>query len=142
MPHLLLILLSGLLWPTAHAAEVVAQGTWTRIDYDVQGVWRIEADGDRLTVRLGDDFVTKNGPDLHVLLSPQSLDELTNANAMQGALVAGLLQTNDDSTFFRKMQGAQSFTLPAGTRLADYRTLVIHCVEFSHLWAGAELTTN
>jgi hypothetical protein len=37
------------------------------------------------------------------------------------------------------MQGAQSFTLPAGTRLSDYRTLVIHCVEFSHLWAGALL---
>lgn len=142
MRHLLLILLSGLLLSTAHAAEIVAQGTWTQIDYDVEGVWQIEADGDRLTVRLGDDFVTKNGPDLHVLLSPKSLDELTNANAMQGALVAGLLETADDSTFFRKMQGAQSFTLPAGTRLEDYRTLVIHCVEFAHLWAGATLPSR
>ena len=121
------------------AAEPVADGTWTTIDYDVVGVWQIEADGDRLTVRLGDDFVTKNGPDLHVLLSPKPLDELTNDNAMQGALVAGLLKTSDDSTFFRKMKGAQSFTLPAGTRLEEYRSIVIHCVEFSHLWAGGAL---
>ena len=124
------------------AAEPVADGTWTTIDYDVEGIWLIEADGDRLTVRLGDDFVTKNGPDLHVLLSPKPLEELTNDNAMQGALVAGLLKTSDDSTFFRKMRGAQSFTLPTGTRLSDYRTLVIHCVEFSHLWAGAALPSR
>lgn len=139
MRYLLPILLLGLFASIGYAAEPVAQGTWTRIDYDVEGVWRIEAEDGRLTVRLSDDFETKNGPDLHVLLSPKPLDQLTNDNAMQGALVAGLLQTSDDSTFFRKMRGAQSFTLPAGTRLEDFRTLVIHCVEFSHLWAGAAL---
>jgi hypothetical protein len=58
---------------------------------------------------------------------------------MDGALVAGLLQTRDDALFFRKMRGAQSFVLPAGTRLEDYRTIVIHCVEFSHLWAGGDI---
>ena len=139
MHKMILAALLALVTMGSHAAEVVAQGSWTTIDYDVEGVWRIEADGDQLTVRLGDDFVTKNGPDLHVLLSPKPLEELTNDNAMQGALVAGLLETTDDSTFFRKMKGAQSFTLPAGTRLEDYRTVVIHCVEFSHLWAGASL---
>ena len=139
MHKLILAALLALVTMGSHAAEVVAQGSWTTIDYDVEGVWRIEADGDRLTVHLGDDFVTKNGPDLHVLLSPKPLAELTNDNAMQGALVAGLLKTTDDSTFFRKMKGAQSFTLPAGTRLEDYQTLVIHCVEFAHLWAGASL---
>ena len=139
MHKLILAALLALVTMGSHAAEVVAQGSWTTIDYDVEGVWQIEADGDRLTVRLGDDFVTKNGPDLHVLLSPKPLAELTNDNAMQGALVAGLLKTTDDSTFFRKMKGAQSFTLPAGTRLEDYQTVVIHCVEFSHLWAGASL---
>ena len=139
MHKMILAALLALVTMGSHAAEVVAQGNWTTIDYDVEGVWQIEADGDRLTVRLGDDFVTKNGPDLHVLLSPKPLAELTNDNAMQGALVAGLLKTTDDSTFFRKMKGAQSFTLPAGTRLEDYQTVVIHCVEFSHLWAGASL---
>ncbi len=139
----LLLFMALLVYATgSRAAEIVATGNWTTIDYAVEGVWRIEADGEQLTVRLGDDFVTKNGPDLHVLLSPKPLAELTNDNAMQGALVAGLLKTQDDSTFFRKMRGAQSFTLPAGTRLEDYRTLVIHCVEFSHLWAGAPLPDN
>ena len=33
------------------AAEPVTDGTWTTIDYDVEGIWRIEVDGDRLTVR-------------------------------------------------------------------------------------------
>ena len=139
MNKLILAMVLALAVTGSHAAELVAEGAWSRIDYDVEGVWRIEADGDHLTVHLGDDFVTKNGPDLHVLLSPKPLEELTNDNAMQGALVAGLLKTSDDSTFFRKMRGAQSFTLPAGTRLEEYRSIVIHCVEFSHLWAGGAL---
>ena len=141
MPTLTRLLTLVLLCLPVQAAETVASGTWETIDYAVEGVWRIEAAQDgRLTVRLGDDFVTKDGPDLHLLLSPKPLPELTNANALEGALVAGRLQTSDDATFFRKMRGAQAFTLPEGTRLEDYRTLVIHCVEFSHLWAGSPLS--
>ena len=139
MHKLLIILFLTMHFMPAQASEVIAEGTWRTIDYDVEGKWRIEQTGDRLTVRLGDDFVTKDGPDLHVLLSPKPFAELNNDNAMEGALVAGLLKTGDDSTFFRKMKGAQSFTLPAGTMLADYKTIVIHCVQFSHLWAGSDL---
>lgn len=142
MHKLLVVLFLTIPFIPAQASEVVAEGAWRTFDYDVEGTWHIVQADDRLTVRLGDDFVTKNGPDLHVLLSPKPFAALNNDNAMEGALVAGLLVTRDDSTFFRKMKGAQSFTLPAGTRLADYQTIVIHCVEFSHLWAGGDLAVK
>ena len=121
------------------AQSIVAQGPWVEVDYEVAGHWKITRHGEQLFVELDDDFETKNGPDLHILLSPKPLKQLTDANASQDALVVGLLQTNDDSVLFKKMKGAQRLAIPGEARLSDYRTIVIHCVRFSHLWAGAEL---
>ena len=67
-----------------------------------------------------------------------SLAQVNDDNAAEGALVAGALKTNDDSLLFKKMRGAQGFLLPPGTRLENYRSILIHCVRHSHLWAGAE----
>jgi len=123
----------------AAAAQVVAEGRWSTADYDVAGIWRIVHEGGRLHVKLGDDFETKNGPDLHLLLSPKPFAALTNANAGHDALVVGLLETRDTSLFLKKMKGAQALQLPEGVDLSAYRSILIHCVKFSHLWAGADL---
>jgi len=123
----------------AQAQSIVAQGPWIKVDYEVAGQWKITRHGEQLFVELGDDFKTKNGPDLHVLLSPKPLAQLGDANASQDAIVVGLLKTSDDSAFFKKMKGAQRLAIPGEARLSDYRTILIHCVRYSHLWAGAEL---
>ncbi len=124
---------------TAQAQSIVAQGPWVKADYEVAGIWKITRHGEQLFVELGDDFETKNGPDLHILLSPKPLNQLTDATASQDALVVGLLQSSDDSVLFKKMKGAQRLAIPSQARLSDYRTILIHCVRYSHLWAGAEL---
>jgi hypothetical protein len=123
----------------AQAQSIVAQGPWIEVDYEVAGQWKITRYGEQLFIELGDDFETKNGPDLHILLSPKPLKQLTDATASQDALVVGLLKTTDDSVVFKKMKGAQRLAIPGEARLSDYRTVLIHCVRFSHLWAGAEL---
>lgn len=139
----ILWLAAALAWPGlvtgAAAAEVVAEGVWQKVDYAVAGSWRIVRDGGTYTVVLDDDFETKNGPDLHILLSPRPLAELTDETAGDGALVVGLLKTSDTALLFKKMKGAQSLELPPGTDPGAYRTILIHCVRFSHLWAGAPL---
>ena len=135
-----ILLLAIFLFSAASQAQsIVAQGPWTKVDYEVAGQWKITRHGEQLFVELGDDFETKNGPDLHILLSSKPLKQLSDANASQGALVVGLLKTSDDSAFFKKMKGAQRLVIPGEARLSDYRTILIHCVRYSHLWAGAEL---
>ena len=123
----------------APAQQIVAQGTWENIDYDVGGRWQIVLRDGRYYVELDDEFDTKNGPDLHIVLSKQRLDRITDENATAQALIVGPLQTNDDSLFFKRMRGAQTIPVPAGTNLSSYRTILIHCVEHAHLWAGAPL---
>lgn len=120
------------------AADVVKRGAWKTIDYEVQGMWSIVDTGDGLAVELDEGFETKNGPDLHILLSPKSIGELSDDNASSQALVVGLLVTSDRG-LFKKMKGPQTLALPPGVDLADYRTILIHCLKYSHLWAGAPL---
>lgn len=139
MPAKLLLALLLMFAIPVMAQEVVKQGAWETIDYDVQGVWKIVRAGDTYAVQLGEDFETKNGPDLHILLSPRPINEIDHGDASNDALVVGLLKTTDTSTFFKKMKGPQSLPLPSGVKLSEYRTILIHCVQFSHLWAGGTL---
>lgn len=123
----------------ACAQQIVAQGTWEKVDYEVSGEWKIVLDNSQYHVQLDDRFDTRNGPDLHIVLSRQRLDRITDENAIHHALIVGELKTQDDSLFFKRMRGAQTLPLPPGTNLSSYRTILIHCVKLKHLWAGAPL---
>lgn len=123
----------------ATAQQIVAQGSRENIDYDVHGRWQIVLRNGQHYVELNDAFDTRNGPDLHIVLSKRRLDRITDDNATEQALIVGRLKTSDDSLFFKRMRGAQRLPVPAGTNLSSYRTILIYCVEHSHLWAGAPL---
>lgn len=114
----------------AVAGEVVHRGRWTAKGFDVDGEWRIEREGGRLFVVLGDDFRTKSAPDLKIFLSPRAPQELSSGNATQGSVRVGEL---------RSAQGAQRLEVPAGTDLGRYRSIVLHCEQYTKLWAAAGL---
>jgi hypothetical protein len=71
-----------------------------------------------------DDFSVRNGPDLFVYLSPDGSDYV------DGALEIGRLKATD---------GAFGYELPPGTVPADFRSALIWCKQFSHLFAVAPL---
>lgn len=77
-------------------------------------------------------FSVTNGPDLHVLLSshpaPTSSEEV-----MQGYLDLGSLKGNI---------GSQNYTLPAGTDISQFKSVVIYCQPFQVVFATALLSNN
>jgi len=99
------------------------------------GYVRIErtASGD-LRLVLENDFKTDGGPDLHVLLSPLPVADAgnTNANGPGARIVAPLMHTS----------GGQVYDLPDDLSLAAYKSVLIHCVQFVHLFGAAPTTTN
>lgn len=141
MRRLCLFLLLTLTISITMAGDPVAIGKWNPVDFDAEGTWQINKEGGNWVVSLSDDFVTKNGPDLYVLLSTKALSEVNNSNANQTSVQVGLLKTKDTSAFFKKMKGAQRFELPASVDISHYKSILIHCVQYSHLWAGADLPT-
>ena len=112
------------------ADGILASGTWTKKKRTSKGTWSITREGGELFVKLDDDFSTRNAPDLKIFLSPLSAAETSNANAINGALLVSLLSSN---------KGAQSYKIPSGTDLADYKSILIHCENFTILWSAADL---
>ena len=81
----------------------------------------IEVEPGRYHLRL-EDFSVRNGPDLYVYLSPAA-DGYTD-----DALEVGLLKATD---------GSFGYDLPAGARPGRFRSAIIWCKQFSHLFATA-----
>ena len=89
----------------------------------------VQEDG-KTIIRFSDDFKTKNGPDLKVFLSPQSVGDVTGQTALQGAVTLGRLKSNT---------GTQDYVVPKGVSLANFSSVLIHCEAFSVLWGGGRL---
>jgi electron transfer DM13 len=78
------------------------------------------------------DFVTSNGPDVHVVLA-QSVDESLKQDFVKGRLDSvelGLLKAN---------QGDQNYDLPDSADLSRYDALVIYCERFHAVFGVAKL---
>jgi hypothetical protein len=96
------------------------------------GAYRITRTGGDLRLVLADDFATDDGPDLHVVLSPTGAEAASSENATAGgeARVITLLDT---------LSGAQQYDLPDDLDLRPFQSVLIHCVQYSHLYGAAPL---
>jgi len=103
----------------------VYTGSWTTKSNSIKGTWKIE--GNKLKLY---SLSTKSAPDLKVFLSPNSLSSLKNSNATSGAVQIAKLAAP---------KGNQTYTLPKGTDVSNYKTIIIHCEKYSKLWGGSSL---
>ena len=127
--YLAIFLLTMLLLGNLLATEtLILEGNWEKVDYRVKGKWQIVKKSDGFYVQVDKDFKTRSGPDLHILFSNHRVSELTNSNATPSSVIIGELKKN---------KGAQEWKIPSGLNWQDYKSIAIHCVAYSHLWAGA-----
>ena len=90
-----------------------------------------QAQGGKRDLRLT-DFMTSNGPDVHVVLA-QSADESLKQDIVKGQLNSvevGPLKAN---------QGDQNYDLPASADLGRYDAVVIYCERFHAVFGVAKL---
>lgn len=121
--------------PTAAAtgaptALLLSRGELQRVDdvhHGMGPVLLLELEGKRF-VRF-DNVAIQNGPDLHVYLARGA------GGAYDGSrdLYLGALKATN---------GTFTYDLPAGTRTADYRSVVVWCRAFSVLFTWADLKTS
>lgn len=122
--------------PTEMPADPVEQasGAFIHIDpiHGADGFAKIYAlpDG-RQFVRF-EEFTSKNGPDLHVYLSPE-YPTTTFAGLGEEPLHLGALKGNI---------GSQNYEIPAGTDLSRFQSVVIYCRPFRVVFSSAKLTTS
>jgi len=117
----------------SHATTAVAAGLnqdFIKKKYNIKGQWKVVQKNGQTIIRFSDDFKTKNGPDLKVFLSPQSVGDVTGKTALQGAVTLGVLKSN---------KGTQDYIIPKGVSLANFSSVLIHCEAYSVLWGGGRL---
>ncbi len=110
--------------PTAFAKRTLSAGAFRGTDefhFGRGSASIIEVAPGRFQLRL-DEFSVRNGPDLYVYLSTAT-DDYTD-----DALEVGKLKATD---------GSFGYELPAGTDPARFRSAIIWCKQFSHLFAVA-----
>lgn len=87
------------------------------------GVVKIFQEGNAYILKL-ENFAVSNGPDLKVYLSQASTaTNFVNLGSFQG-------------------NGNTVYTIPAGINVANYGYVLIHCQQFNHTFAIAQLTSN
>ena len=105
----------------------VFSGTFERIDYDVSGTFEIFEESDKYVLNIEGLDVT-NGPDLHFVLSNERAKSLDKNEYIELSEL--------------KQRGTFSVDLPKSTDIGNYKYLHIHCVQFNHAFAGAEIESS
>jgi len=105
-------------------------GSWVNKDYAIRGEWSIEQRDSQHVIIFNQNFKTKNGPDLKVFLSTQTIDNVNGKNATDNAQLVAVLKKN---------KGSQEYVLPANIDINNFKSLLIHCEAYSVLWGGANL---
>ncbi len=111
------------------AAERLASGGFSNQAQRIAGGWSIEREADGIYLVLSEDFRTRSAPDLKFFLHTLPAAQITAQNATRGILVAEL----------PRARGAQRIRLPANIDIADYRSLVLHCEQYTVLWGAGDL---
>ncbi len=114
----------------AAAQYALFTGVWTKKSFNSSGTWEIYADGEKSYVKLSADFRTRSAPDLKIFLSPLAADETNGRNATDGAVLIAPLTSNT---------GEQVYEIPTGVDLANFKSILIHCEQYSKLWSAADL---
>ncbi len=116
--------------PLALAANYASNSGWQNQEYKVSGSWSVEQRSDGDYIVLSDDFKTRNAPDLKLFVSNKTFSDINGGNATQGAKLIAKLSSS---------KGGQAYKIPEGVNLSDFQSLIIHCEQFSKLWASTPL---
>ena len=121
------------LWGSApiNAGTLVRHGSsWTKKSSKITGHWEIANTQAGLVLRLGADFKTKKMPDLILILSPMDMKQVNGKNAANGGTEFATLSST---------KGQSEYLIKDVNSLDGFKSLVIHCEEYSKCWGGAAL---
>ncbi len=114
--------------------EVVYKGEWDNYSRwtTFEGSWQIVKSEEKQEIIFGDDFEAKKAPDLKIFFSKASLDDITSKNALKAG----------EPVFVAKLasyKGKATYTIPSSIDITKYKTVIVHCEEYSKLWGGSPL---
>ena len=116
---------------TYQVAQInLPSGHFVKKKKSIKGNWAVVQENGQTLIRFSNDFKTKNGPDLKIFLSPQSIQAVNGKSATAGSVNLGVLKST---------KGTQDYLVPAGVNLSNFKSVLVHCEAYSILWGGGAL---
>ena len=129
---LLVIALMSMVASVPALADVHKSGSWIQKQKSIQGGWEVHKANGKTIIRMQENFQAVSGPDLKVFLSKTHISNVTGQNATEGSVLLSPLKSTN---------GVQEYVLPAGVNIADFKSVLVHCLSFSVLWGGADISS-
>ncbi len=126
---LIAVMFASLFLIVSPAAERIAAGGFSNQAQRITGSWSIEREADGVYLVLSSDFRTRSAPDLKFFVHTLPASQITAQNATRGVLVGDLPNA----------RGGQRIRLPANVDPSQFRSLVLHCEQFTVLWGAGDL---
>ena len=111
--------------------KLIKEGEFERIDYNIDGSFKIYQLEDLSYVLRVNDLEVLNGPDLHFVLTNEWGDSLEDYVKISGPDIDGEKFAN---------KGSYNVEIPQGVDVENFDNLIIHCVQYNHAFAGARLS--
>lgn len=114
-------------------AGVVATGTFQSKESGLiaGGAFEIQEYAGKYTLVIKSDFKVSEGPDLYFAFHPLAQASINGGNAKTGTFRV--------DPMLRSLNGAQTYEIPAGFDPSKYKSIIIHCWKFNHLYAAGTL---
>lgn len=114
-------------------AGVVATGTFQSKESGLiaGGAFEIQEYAGKYTLVIKSDFKVSEGPDLYFAFHPLAQASINGGNAKTGTFRV--------DPMLRSLNGAQSYEIPSGFDPSKYKSIIIHCWKFNHLYAAGTL---
>ena len=113
-----------------NASALNYKGKFKNKAYKINGAWALlEIEGHQV-ISFHDNFKTKNGPDLKLVLSKKSIKRLSKNPDFKEPISLGLIKSSS---------GDQHYIIPKSVNLEDYKSVLIHCESYNVLWGGFDI---
>jgi hypothetical protein len=104
---------------------------WVNKDEITTGDWSINTINEDIILSFHENFITPDGPDLKLFLSPKDINDIgVNESIQDDGLYLDVLKT---------VTGKQEYSLPEKEVLSNYKSLVIHCEKYTVVWGGIDI---
>ena len=105
--------------------------TWIKKNYAVSGNWSVETNGEKSYLVLHSDFKTSKGPDLKLFLTKKSAVTIGKSESVEKyGVLLGELKSN---------KGAQKYLIPSNISISDFKSIVVHCEQYTKVWGASSL---
>ena len=116
-----------------NASALNAKGKFKKKSHKIKGAWALVEIEDKQVLAFHDNFKTKGGTELKIVLSKKSIRSLSKTPTFEDPLVLSVVRSNT---------GNQNYVVPAHINLEDYESIVLHSEADNVLFGGFDIPSK